>query len=447
MNRRSVRDSALLLWIAAIASIHCGSEDSSHTDGPNTTPEDAGSSDAGDADHPDHPAEAGEPDSAVPGTGGFVPGPVDDLLAELPSNAWLELPNTEMRDVCPQPLSTHICSGVQDAWSGGAYDSRRDRLVVFGGGHSDSFYNQLFAFDLGQMTWQRLTEMPAGATSSTPTDAMNYRPIEPCGYYPKAPLTVPPEKLNPAGTYIQYDACDTPEIRALLDDQQPRSSHTFSKCVYDALEDRLCRLGGAFYPSAQTSSPVVQCFSFATGRWSRVADISRNLWHGASAVDASGHFWGLPSETSKLVEYVPASDTWVSHANYKSVGTYITGDVDRKRHHLLVMTDEGVLRFDLNAPSQPGEMLVTTGAPAPFVGKGGFVYADGLDRFVAWSGGGDIYFLDPATSEWTRRIPGGATAPGPQLKNGTYGRFRYSLLRGVFVLTNGVDKNVFVYKP
>jgi hypothetical protein len=389
--------------------------------------------------------EAGEPDSGLD-AGGFVPGPVDDLLAALPSNSWLELPDSEMRAVCPQPLSSYNCGSVQSAWSGGAYDTRRDRLVVFGGGHGDSFYNQLFAFDLGQMKWQRLTEMPPGATSSTPTEAMKYIPIEPCGYYPKAPITVPPDKLNPAGTYIRYEECDSPEIRALLDDQQPRSSHTYSKCIYDPVEDRFCYPGGGYYPSAQAGGPRVPCFSFSTGHWTRIADVPRSS-RGASAVDASGHFWSLPNETGKLLEYVPASDTWVSHASYTHSGGYLTGDVDRKRHHLLVLSDAGVRRFDLSAPSQPGELLTTTGDLAPSEGKAGFVYADGLDRFVAWSGGADVYLLDPETSVWTRRTPGGATVPGPPLTNGTYGRFRYSPLRGVFVLTNGVDKNVFVYKP
>lgn len=438
--------SALLPCAVALATLRCASETvgaaddrSANSNDETGTPAQGTTSDADASD-----ANGGEARTGFD-AGNFAPGPIDDLLAALPSNHWLELPGSAMREVCPAPYVSGTCRAVQSAWSGGSYDTRRDRLVVFGGGHADSFYNQLFVFDLGQMKWHRMTEMPAGATSSTPTSEMNYVPIEPCGYYPKAPLAVPAELLNPAGTYIRHEACDLPEISALLDDQQPRSSHTYSKCVYDALEDRFCYLAGAYYRSAQSMGRRVPCFSFKTGLWSRVADIPKGS-RGASAVDAQGHFWSLPNETGRLYEYVPSSNTWVSHVSYAHTTGYLTGDVDRKRHHLLVMSNAGVRRFDLNAPEQPGVVLATTGPAAPSVGHGGFVYADALDRFVAWSGGSEIYLLDPATLVWTRRDAEG-TAPGPQLNNGTYGRFRYSPLRGVFVLANGADANVFVYKP
>ncbi|MBX3185345.1 MAG: hypothetical protein KIT72_16650 [Polyangiaceae bacterium] len=393
-------------------------------------------------------ATGGSGGAGAGGSGGgvLVPGPIDELLEALPPNSWLELSDTWMRDVCPQPLATNRCDNVQAAWSGGAYDSRRDRMVVFGGGHGDSFYNQLFVFDLGQLKWERLTEMPEGATPSTPTEAMRYVPIEPCGYYPKALMTVPEEQMNDRGTYIRYEECDAPNIAAQLDFQQPRSSHTYSKCLYDPGEDRFCYFGGGYYPSAQASGPRVPCFSFSTGLWSRVADTPRPS-RGGSAIDANGHYWVVPNETGRLMEYDPATDSWATHTSYVHTGGYLTGDVDRARHQLLMLHNSGVLRFDLNAPEERGVILEVTGDAAPLKGSDGFVYADVLDRFVAWGGGAEVYFFDPAARVWTRRTGGGATVPEAPLNNGTYGRFRYSPLRGVFVLVNGAGRNVFVYKP
>jgi len=36
--------------------------------------------------------------------------------------------------------------------------------------------------------------------------------------------------------------------------------------------------------------------------------------------------------------------------------------------------------------------------------------------------------------------------PGPQLSTGTFGRFRYVPALDLFVVMNGVQRNVFVYR-
>jgi len=55
------------------------------------------------------------------------------------------------------------------AWSGGAFDTTRDRLVVWGGGHADYPGNELYVFDLGTLRWQRLTDpSPTTAIGAPP---------------------------------------------------------------------------------------------------------------------------------------------------------------------------------------------------------------------------------------------------------------------------------------
>jgi hypothetical protein len=68
--------------------------------------------------------------------------------------------------------------------------------------------------------------------------------------------------------------------------------------------------------------------------------------------------------------------------------------------------------------------------------------------FVAWSGGTDVYVLDPTAWRWTRRAPSpeNRADPGPQLSTGTYGKFRYVPALDLFVVMNGVQRNVFVYR-
>jgi len=84
--------------------------------------------------------------------------------------------------------------------------------------------------------------------------------------------------------------------------------------------------------------------------------------------------------------------------------------------------------------------------PEGLSGNPGFVYADRIDRFAAWSGGRTVWLLDPSTDTW-KRIEGTGDDPGAAQKNGTFGRWRYSPGRNVFVLVNSTTANVFVFKP
>ena len=139
---------------------------------------------------PDSAADAGRDaapvDAAMPvidggapciGCGACLDGDVEttefeQMLIELPGASWLEAPDTPMRTVCVDD-SVGVrgivgCAAAISAWSGGAYDSGRRRMLVWGGGHDDYWGNELYAFDLGTGTWQRITEpstIPAGTST------------------------------------------------------------------------------------------------------------------------------------------------------------------------------------------------------------------------------------------------------------------------------------------
>ncbi len=50
------------------------------------------------------------------------------------------------------------CSAVITAWNGAIADTRRNRLIIWGGGHSDYYGNEVYALDLNNMTMSRLTD-------------------------------------------------------------------------------------------------------------------------------------------------------------------------------------------------------------------------------------------------------------------------------------------------
>ena len=68
---------------------------------------------------------------------------------------WHELPGTALRTICPpnrfggSDYSFHdYCQNVTAAWNSAVMDTRRNRLVVWGGGHADYLGNELYALDV-----------------------------------------------------------------------------------------------------------------------------------------------------------------------------------------------------------------------------------------------------------------------------------------------------------
>jgi hypothetical protein len=361
-----------------------------------------------------------------------------------------------MKDLCPAPYSYYQCMTVVAAWSGGAYDEARDRMVIHGGGHADSWYNNVFTFDLVTMKWDRLTEMPGSTSGSTPPPGWNDPRVETCGFYPKGPLTLPDSVMN--GAYVAYDKCFTEPVLSQLDLQQPRSNHTYGGVFVDRVNDRYCYVGaGASYISAQAFSPVVACLDPKTRLWSRAADRPMTVGgRGQTAIDSLGHVWSVAGESALIGEFNPATNSWKTYGrnNYDAGGGT---DIDRKRNQLYVLFPEtsganSVRRWDLTSSAsltanQTYTQVTTSGDKPTGLGtRPGFVYADARSRFYAWGGGRDVYTFDPATAVW-KRIAATGDDPGMQQQWGTFGRFRYSPSRDVFVLVNDTNQNVFIYKP
>jgi len=382
--------------------------------------------------------------------------PIDAVIAAMPPNSWKVLPGTKMGDMCPLPFQGYYCSSVISAWSGGAYDARRDRMLVYGGGHSDSYYNNIFSFDLASMRWERLNEMPAGTNGETPGPGWTDKRAETCGFYPKGEIVLPPGFPLTGSGYIRPEDCFSDPVLSQLDLQQPRSAHTYGKFLYDHLRDRYCYLGGDTFPSAQMDSYVAYCFDPVSRLWELVAERPRKATgRGQAAVDAAGDWWYVTDGNANILRFEPIADRWTEYGNinYEAGGG---SDIDRLRGHLWTMHYSGstylMRRFDLNSEAslraRPAytQFDDVTDMPSNLGTRPGFVYADGLDLFFAWGGGRDVHVFDPQTRRWSKRA-GTGDAPGAQQANGTFGRWRYSTARKVFVLVNSTTEDVYLFKP
>lgn len=315
-----------------------------------------------------------------------------------------------MNAVFPNPAPPGSPWAVIAAWSGGAYDSKRDRLIVWGGGHSDYSGNEIYAFNVNTLTWQRVNNPSLDVGGS-----------EASGVYP---------------------------------DGKPRSRHT-----YDGVEylpppiDRFCGLGaGGTYPSAQIGTPRVDCFNFDTLQWERFADTPAYGHPVSSAYDpVRGHVWEHPPGTgSRLTEFDPVANTWTVRG--ESVGNiyYCNGEVDPVRRRFLAIGNGVAASWNIDAPGTLLRTnLATTGDKAMQTAQNpGVAYDPVSDRLVAWSGGADVYTLNLDTLVWTR-IPPAATntiIPTPADIRGTYGRFRYIPSKNAFIVVSSTDEDVYIYK-
>ena len=88
-----------------------------------------------------------------------------EIAARVSPGEWFEIPDTQMRQVLVKPDAvpegahgTRGPAAVLDD-SGAAFDGRR--LYVHGGGTKTYGGNEVYAFDLASLTWERLTEPTA----------------------------------------------------------------------------------------------------------------------------------------------------------------------------------------------------------------------------------------------------------------------------------------------
>jgi len=338
---------------------------------------------------------------------GLFAGPLETLKP----GEWYEVPNSHLYDVRPSGWSAN----VMDPWSGGAYDTKRDRLLVWGGGHGDYSGNEIYSFDVNTLKW-RVEIQPSTDVGGT----------ECSGIYP---------------------------------DGRPRSRHTYNGLQYVPANDRFCSPGaGGFYPGAQCGNARFDAFNFVTLSWEKLADAPASSYSTGqfSAVDpVTGHLFshGAGSNGNILAEYDAVKNTWTAHGGRWTEGAYsysLTAAIDPVRRKMIAVGAGEVWQWDITLSGDvAGVKLSTTGATA-IVGNSspGFEYDPVSAEFVAWAGGSDVYTFDLGTNAWQKHsaAPTNSVTPTAAAGHGTFGRFRYIPSKNLFVGVNKITENVFFYK-
>jgi hypothetical protein len=349
---------------------------------------------------------------------------IDSLCPEL---GWCELLGTSIDAVCPEPSPGGVegCAGVV-SYSGGAADTSENRLLVWGGGTTNYWGNELYALDLISVSMQRLTD-PS--------------PIDPSG------ATLPSE------TYP---------------DGRPSARSTYDNLVYVGGQHRMLSFDGDLASTSNglaLASDAIWAFELATREWTRLVP--------SAPIPAS---YGVIAEydpTTRSVYAVVGQELYRYDVETRQVELlrdfeafsgegvdyHMLAVVDPKRQRLYLVggkarsgdpeTPGGFKVVEL-APGAPGELQDWTadadrgGCAELLEGTNpGVAYEPVLDRVVGWSGGDRVILFDPETRSCeTRTFPG---APTPHA-TGTYGRFRYFPALGVFAVVNLTKDNAFVLR-
>lgn len=339
------------------------------------------------------------------------------------SVGWSQIPNTKLSNVCandPSPAhsTSSNCKALILAWGNAVADTKRQRLVLFGGGHQDYDGNELYALDLNTKKMIRLndpTPLPSGASGT--------------------------------GTY---------------GDGRPASRHTYGGITYSEHNDQMSVFGGSiaysgglirdlwlldfasFYASPNTAAP-----------WKKITDDI------APGVNYGGIPFSAYDSVSKLIYLIDSGNgTYSFNTDTKQIQVlnnssgfsdyHYTLVVDPVNRYLYAFGYQNVKRMSLSVGSnyQWTNILFNLGSSCAAISSQsspGAAYDSKNKKIVAWNGNSSVYVIDPLTLSCSLKNFSG-TAPAAPPSAGTFNRFAYFPALNYFVLINNPDLDAYILK-
>jgi hypothetical protein len=337
---------------------------------------------------------------------------------EIPSRlGWYEVPGSKLQSVCPPNnfnQSTYAfateCPGIVRAWNSAIADTRRNRMIVWGGGHNDYGGNEIYAFDLGTLQWKRLND-PS--------------PVTPC------------EEMTADG--------------------KPNSRHTYGGLAYLADVDRMFSFGGVLVCPHGIGTSATWTLGLENLDWTRMDPTKggspNDENHGAvSAYDPNTRLVYVYDRASGFWSYDYRKNAYRRLNSQTPLDLHSNAVVDPGSALFLTFGDNQIWVVNIaekgshNAQnrSKAKGCEGLTGNASP-----GLAYDPAQDRVIGWPDfGPTVYIYDSHTNSCTTQTfadgapPDSAHTGSPRSSNGTFGRFQYFPTYGVFVLVSDSDANV-----
>ncbi len=338
--------------------------------------------------------------------------PIGSDAAGIPTSAgWYKIPGSDVQSHCPPNNFNNsgydfsdLCRYVTEAWNSGVFDTNRNRLIIWGGGHADYSGNEIYALDLDTLTMQRLN--------------------------------------NPGLPVVTVGKSE-----AIMNGTQPNARHTYDGIAYMANIDRLFAYGGSLAYNGEASNGT-WTFNFATNTWQQMNPQGDNpgLDYGnISAYDPNTGKVFLHSN-HYLFSYTFSTNTWTRLSADNPIDYHLSATVDPKRKKFVMIGAGSVYLYDISAGSTYTRKTLPTSGGSAIVSSSypGLAYDPVRDRIVAWNGGNTVYSLNLDTGNWSASTyPGG---PGDAVPAGTYDRWSYAPALDVFVLVNMSDQDAYTFR-
>lgn len=354
-------------------------------------------------------------------------------LAEIRSlkpGMWYEIENTALSNKAfnwsPGKLPGVFFDGIIKAWSGGAFDTKRNRLIIFGGGHTDYGGNEIYGFSFEDFSWRLL------AKPSSRKDILAH--------------IITPEE----------------DKKSYYPDGLPVSRHTLNYLLYHPGWDALVSVGyrSGFRRSGDWGNNIdYYCFSDKKWYTDKKARFSDNAYTKCSTIDTgTGHLWTYTLRLSRnLWEYDPISDLWTQRTPERKVyggwDEYMSMEIDPVRKRCVVLGFGKYLVYDISKYDTKGYVKLvaerSSGPQEPVNTAYPTLCYDPISGYmVSWLEGTSVYALDLDKHEWIKLqdSESNIVKPTAPAKAGTYGRWCYVPSLNIFAVVNSAHENVYVYK-
>ena len=333
-----------------------------------------------------------------------------DLTAGTVPGEWREIPNSS---ILPH-LANWKAYKVVTGGTGAAFDGRR---MYFHGGGRRYPGNEVYAFDLKMLDWERLTE-PSVLGAATET--------EPCPY----PV-----------------------------DGTPKSSATYDGIVWSPLTQTFFRFMGNDR-CADSSAVSFDLWEFdpLTKSWTQHDNPPYESYAAKTAVDpVTGHI--VYASRRYAYDFDPLTKTYSRQSSRYGSSGIGSAAIAPDRRIVLIMDNKGFRTMDLDG-SRLGIAvpLSLSGDPLPTDSNGrlmiygmGLTYDNSRGVFVIWGGQGTVYTVNTDTGFVKRYDNAGGPAPDTDTSRshrsaGVYSKWVYIEQYDVFVGYNNVEDGLWLYR-
>jgi hypothetical protein len=342
------------------------------------------------------------------------------ITRALPVRQWANIPGTAMHPAVPPASmipdggSATGPSSVLSAWNGAAYDSDAQKLYFWGGGHTDYGGNEVYELDLETLKIARLTN--------------------------PSPLTMqPPPGMNASAN------CRLPG------DGTPLSSHDYDGIVWCPLTKTVWLWPYIGYCGQGSVITAGQCWEFDPPKkaWRRGPDVPKSpvgfaicnaCWvpkHGKILLQSNGSACWFDPATRAYSAWSPDFGSFG-----ESTSSYVA-----HRDEVWICWN-GILRIPLKGPvpGKPESVVDPKNKPSSEIyGTTGMLYDPVNKMLLFWSGGRDIWALNPDNLQW-RFLPAVAGSRVPTA-HAVLSKWKFVDELSCCIAYAEIDEGLWVWKP